>query len=127
MDLTNIPPARASYKLSGWFRGSEEFLISSLSFCWQRFEIDDGISTMRQVHWMRAKTRRQEQKRYPGPTCHRILAQHSRSSTQPRFRMLDRGYHRLGTVLSSSLELSSPMLRVSNISCILANIYPTDA
>jgi len=48
------------------------------------FEMDDGISTTRQVHWTRAKTRRQEQKKYPGPTCHRILAQHSRSSTQHR-------------------------------------------
>jgi len=36
------------------------------------------------VHRTRAKTHRQEQKRYPGPTCHRILAQHSRSSTQRR-------------------------------------------
>lgn len=43
----------------------EEFLIFSLSFCWQRFEINDGISTTRQVHRTHAKTRRQEQKKEP--------------------------------------------------------------
>ncbi|XP_036142027.1 uncharacterized protein LOC118645301 [Monomorium pharaonis] len=126
MDPVNISRARASYKPSESFRGShKEFMISSLSFCWQRSEIDDGMSTMRQVHRTRAKTHRQEQKK---GTLDRLVTEfwpsipgHRRSVA--RFRMprsrIPSSWNCLVIIIWNYL---SPALCVPNIPRILQKV-----